>query len=78
MPLPKKKKILFISLVSIIFFIIVAGWIIFLFSQQVENRESIESETAFTWEKVQEAFGGVKQSIQELSIILRGGDSLEE
>lgn len=77
MSLPKKKKILFISLVGIIFLIVVVGWVIFLFTQQPQQRETSE-QPSFQWEKVEEAFGEVKQSIQELSIILGGEPSLEE
>ncbi|GEM_PF-6654097 len=77
MSLPKRKKILFISLVGIIFLVVVVGWVIFLFTQQPQQRETSE-QSSFQWEKVEEAFGGVKQSIQELSIILGGEASLEE
>lgn len=77
MSLPKKKKILFVSLVGIIFLAVVVAWIIFLFTQQPQQRE-VSEQSSFQWEKVEEAFGEVKQSIQELSIILGGDPPLEE
>jgi len=63
--------------VGVIFLVVVVGWIAFLFTQQPQQREATE-QSVFQWGKVEEAFGGVKQSIQELSIILGGEASLEE